>query len=46
MCELARTYYVYEEGERLDDIYRLKDGDLSVRDAIEFVMIILIMILW
>lgn len=37
MCELARTYYVYEEGERLDDIYRLKDGDLSVRDAIEFV---------
>lgn len=37
MCELVGTYYAYEDDDRLDDVYRLQDGEMSVRAAIEFV---------
>ena len=36
VCEKVAEYYVYEDNDRLDDIWQLADGEMSVRDAVRF----------
>lgn len=37
LCENIATYYVNNLDNNLDDIYKLKNGELSIRDGISFV---------
>ena len=36
VCEKVADYYVYENNSRLDDKWKLADGEISVKDGIKF----------
>lgn len=37
VCETIKTYYVYDENVSLEDKWKLADGEMSVREGIDFV---------
>lgn len=37
VCETVKTYYIYSESDNFEDKWKLADGEMSVREGIEFV---------
>ena len=37
VCETVKKYYIYSEEENLEDKWKLADGEMSVREGIDFV---------
>ena len=37
VCETVKTYYVYSDSDNFEDKWKLADGELSVREGIDFV---------